>query len=114
MLELGELAPTFEEWADLLSRTPGLLTENDGLALALGVIALTDFENARARLAKDGREIPDSYGGMKANPAIRDERAAHERIRQFIVDFGLSPAERAGLAIPTSNGPKSLAEVLAG
>lgn len=98
-----DLRATYEQWVDLLERVPGLVRSTDGLAIQLGVMALRDFIEARETVQREGLVVPDRSGGMRAHPALRQERVAYERVRKFITDFGLSPAERANIEIPVEN-----------
>ncbi len=100
MIDLGPLRPTFDEWVRLLSKTPGLLTANDGLAIALAVQALHDYCDAREQIEREGRVVPDRSGGQRGHPAIRVEREAAGRLMKFIAQFGLTPADRASIQLP--------------
>lgn len=99
---LGDMDTTFRNWCEILGRTPGLVTINDGLAVAMGVAAIAEWLEARETIKREGFTVPDRQGGVRAHPAVRQERLAYDRIRDFIKDFGLSPAERAKLELPSS------------
>ena len=98
---LGEHGETFARWCEILGRTPGLVTINDGLSVAMGVAAIAEWLESRETIKREGFTVPDRQGGVRAHPAVRQERLAYDRIRDFIRDFGLSPAERAKLELPS-------------
>ncbi len=65
------------------------------------------MELSTALLDKEGRvvyeETYDRTGAptgsvMKAHPAVKMQRDAFTRVKQFLVEFGLSPASRPKLA----------------
>lgn len=100
MLKLDGLEAAFDEWVELLSRTPGLLTSNDGIAIMLGVDAIREYVALRKDISERGYATPTKEGGETTRPEVRAMRDVHKRVRDFVADFGLSPAERAELRVP--------------
>ena len=85
----------------------GLLTIADRAALASYCQAFAELEIATKLLDKEGRVVEQErydrtgapVGGIiKAHPAVKLQRDAFTRVKQFLVEFGLSPASRPKLA----------------
>jgi P27 family predicted phage terminase small subunit len=90
------------EWrrisAELISL--GLLTEVDRAALASYCAAYSTFVDAELNLAKFGLVIKSPKSGMPiANPFLGVRNRALDLIRQFSIEFGLTPAARTRLSV---------------
>lgn len=103
MVDLGGLASDYEKWMRLLTRTPGLVTSNDGLAIAVGLMALSEFMRYSKEIEANGCTAVSGKGSEVLAPAVYAQRDAYRRLRDFIADFGLSPASRAELQLPTED-----------
>lgn len=86
----------------------GLLTMVDQTALASYCQAHAELIEATKRLDKDGRiiDIPvynktgEEVGSIqKQHPAVKLQRDAFTRVKQFLAEFGLTPASRARLQV---------------
>lgn len=85
----------------------GLLTAVDGPALAVALTHLAIIAEAAAIIKRDGilttdldHPAPDGTPGQRKHPAnqlIRDSSAA---FKQWVSEFGLTPAARVGLSLP--------------
>lgn len=82
----------------------GLLTRIDLAALAAYCQAFAELEEATKTLEKEGRvcvwpvvnKIGEKIGErLKAHPAVQQQRDAMRCIKQFISEFGLTPASRS-------------------
>lgn len=78
----------------------GLLTAVDGPAFAMLLTHYVLAVKAARRIKKDGILSVDEQGVTRKHPAsqiVRDHSAA---FRQYVAEFGLSPAARARLSLP--------------
>ena len=102
------------EWRRLVGELGrlGLLTLVDRQALATCCQAWAELEDATRLLNKEGREtrepVLDKFGNhvgnkIRAHPAVRRQRDAMARVKQFLVEFGLSPSARARLRAPVTD-----------
>lgn len=103
MVDLGGLAEDYEQWIEMLSRTQGLVTANDGVAVAVGLMALREFLRYSKEIEENGCTVISGKGSEVLAPAVYAQREAYRRLRDFIADFGLSPAARAELQLPTED-----------
>lgn len=94
------------EWRRIVPelRRLGLLTLVDRTALAAYCQAHAELRLATETVDKEGRVIEepivDKEGDvvghkLKPHPAVKMQRDAMQRIKQFIAEFGLSPSARA-------------------
>lgn len=89
----------------------GLIAVIDLAALAAYCVAFAELEDATRTLEKDGRlcvwPIFDKQGNqvgerLKAHPAVQLQRDAARLVKQFISEFGLTPASRSRVQGATS------------
>ncbi len=89
----------------------GLLTLVDLAALASYCVAFSELEDATRTLEKEGRvcvwPVFDKQGvkvgeRLKAHPAVQLQRDAARLVKQFISEFGLTPASRTRVQGATS------------
>lgn len=113
------------EWRRIVPelRRLGLLSVVDRGSLTAYCVAWAELQSATVSLERDGRVITEPVMGRgdnpigekrKLHPAVRLQRDAFARVKQFLGEFGLSPASRARLQTPT-DGPAEtdpLAELL--
>lgn len=92
----------------------GLLTVVDRAVLAAYCQAHAELVWATAEVERKGRivEVPvvnrvgDVVGEkLREHPAVRMQRDAFGRVKQFLGEFGLSPSSRARLQSPTDAKP---------
>lgn len=77
-----------------LTATPGLITPDNGIALAMLCSALSTYEQANAELATTGITILED-GKIKRNPALIVRERAFNEIRMGCAQFGITPADRS-------------------
>jgi P27 family predicted phage terminase small subunit len=96
----------------------GLLTTVDRTALACYCQAHAELVQATRTLDKEGRvvKVPvvawDKGSGthevvghkLQTHPAVRLQRDAFGRVKQFLAEFGLTPASRSRLRTPEAEG----------
>src|SRR5262249_25527084 len=88
----------------------GVLTELDGVALEALCEAYADGQEARKTLDKFGSryyETVSSNGGkmLRAHPAVGVVRDADRRLRGWLAEFGLTPAQRSGIVTLLDEDP---------
>lgn len=97
------------EWRRIVKELEpiGLVTMVDRAALSAYCQAWAELREATRQLDREGRVIEspvfnrsgDKTGTLKKlHPAVRLQRDAFTRVKQFLVEFGLSPASRPKLA----------------
>lgn len=94
-----------EKWDALvgvLSKTKGLLTQNDGDALAMMCEAWCDFLHARKEIERDGATCFGEKGGAYLHPAVNRKNAAIARLTKLMDSFGMSPSARASVKVAAS------------
>ena len=107
--------PTAPEWLSTLAKTEwrrivpeleaaGLLSRVDRAALAVYCQTWAEYTEATKTLKKDGtiieEPIQSASGAIighkkKPHPAVKLQRDASTRIRQFMSEFGFSPGSRS-------------------
>ncbi len=94
------------EWQRLYSELERLqlVTALDRAALACLCEAWGEFAWATAEIKRTGRTAVAGNGTVIPHPAVAIRRAAMQKIREFAIEFGLTPAARGRLAFV---GPRS-------
>lgn len=82
----------------------GLLTIIDGDALAAYCQAWAEFEIATRTLQAEGRTFRTESGYLAPHPAVAQQRSAWNAVKTFAALFGLDPADRSQLNVPTPTG----------
>lgn len=97
-----------EEWDRIaaLLEPLGLLTNVDVAAMAAYCEAMSIFRKATEAIKKSGITIEAGNGTTIPHPAVQIQRSAMKVVREFAVEFGLSPAARSGLDIPGKLDPQ--------
>lgn len=108
MPELGRA-----EWFRVgrLLTASGILTDTDLTALAAYCDAYCRWLDAREALARDGLTTETASGNLKAHPATVVVHQAVTEMRQFMAEFGLTPAARARVTAPVPPA-RSIADLL--
>lgn len=103
-----------DEWDRIVPQllTLGLLTEVDGKALAAYCVSYGRWAAAEIEIARHGLLV-DTPMGLKVNPAVRIARDAMSQLKQFLIEFGLSPASRSRLIVAPPEKQKREDESLA-
>lgn len=73
----------------------GLLTKVDGTALAAYCDCFAQWAEASRQLKKTGLLVKGSLGEPVINPLWKISNAAMERMKQFLVEFGMTPSSRS-------------------
>lgn len=92
----------------------GLLSSIDLAALAAYCVAFAELEEATRTVEREGRvcvwpiydpQTKERVGDrLKAHPAVQQQRDAMQRVKQFLAEFGLSPASRSRVQAETAPG----------
>lgn len=105
------------EWDRVLPQllTAGTLSRIDRSALAAYCQSWSDVVALTAQVEKDGRTwdepIQSAAGAVvghriKPHPAVRQLEAASARMRQYLIEFGLTPAARARMGADVAAASK--------
>lgn len=89
----------YDAMADRLAELPGLLTMQDGEALAQLAAAVIEFRELSQQLAVEGYTVETAEGGIKAHPSVYIRQQAWNRCKAGWAHFGLTPADRASLKL---------------
>jgi P27 family predicted phage terminase small subunit len=98
------------EWARLAPELErlGLLTEADMAAFACYCQACADLRTASEVLKKEGRIITTPKGYKMPRPEVAMANRAMKVIREFSVQFGLTPSARSRVDILPGKGSEDL------
>ncbi len=94
------------EWAEIVPQLVELkvLARLDRAALAAYCQAWSRWRMAELLLAGDGLTYMSATGVVKKHPAIAIAAEAQKLMRQFLIEFGLTPAARARLRLDHGSG----------
>jgi len=85
----------------------GLLTKIDGTALAAYCDCFAQWAEASAKIKKQGMTIETEKNGPVISPYLKISNAAVDRMRQFLVEFGMTPSSRSKVkAAPAPEKPQ--------
>lgn len=100
-----------EVWADLVPKLTAVrvLTELDGVSLAMYCASVADYVKARQAVLKLG-VVVSGRRGLVTNPAVRIAAARESMAHRWSLQFGLTPSARTGIRAgePTPGDLKSL------
>ena len=103
----------WNEIAPMLMRM-GVLTEADGLGLAVLCEAYSDYTEARATLKSEGwyYQTENAAGGImwRAHPAVGVIQDSDRRIRAWLTEHGMTSASRARLKVEPNQRDEDPAE----
>lgn len=94
----------FNEVVALLNKTPSLLSQQDGNAIARYCVDWTTYQLAREQVAAEGITTTSEKGSVYQHPAVGIQNKAHERLARFEARFGMTPSDRASLSLPSEPG----------
>jgi P27 family predicted phage terminase small subunit len=80
----------------------------DRAVLSAYCVAWSEFVEATALLAKDGRTVTCGTGASKPHPAVGMQRSAASMLRLLGASLGLSPEGRLRLRVEAAEGPDAL------
>ncbi len=94
-------------WDDLVEQLAalGVLTQADGVALALLADAIADYVAASKDVQERGLLVDGRENTRVKNPSVQFKNEAHERIIKLGAQFGLTPAARCRLSV---NKPETI------
>ena len=99
-----------EAWAYLWASCPWLdAAKGDGLLVGLVSLKITEVVNLRARLNQLGSSYLAANGQYAARPEVRQLEAAEAQLTAWLASLGLSPADRARLALTSTSPTDTLA-----
>ena len=102
------------EWDRLvpLIEKMGIYANTDQSALVACCEAWAEYRAAVATIAAEGAVLADDHGRKYRHPACQIQDAAFKRWRSGASMFGLSPADRAGMAAPAEKKPSGVGGML--
>lgn len=86
----------------LVAMGSGMLTEVDRAAFACYCQAVGRIEDAERELVKYGNVIKTPKGYPIQNPYLAIANKATDQIRQFAVEFGMTPSSRSRVQVGTA------------
>lgn len=89
----------------------GVVKSVDKAALASYCMAWSRWVGAELELRKEGVVVKTSNGNLIQNPRLGVANRAMEQMRQFAVEFGMTPSSRSRIKVEQAS-EKSLAEML--
>lgn len=86
-----------KEWQRILPELyrAGLVTKIDGAALAAYCDCFALWDEASIEIKKNGILTKGENGEPTINPAVKVSNAAMDRMRKFLVEFGMTPSSRS-------------------
>lgn len=85
------------EWKRMaqLLRDQGMLEQVDRAALATYCRAWSQLRDAEKLIQEQGLTVTGGSGGEKLNPAVTAASQAQKQIKDFCVEYGMTPAARS-------------------
>ena len=90
----GRAEAIWDQYVASAGKLPGLLSVNDGNALAAACYATAMFEGLARRLDEQGLMVDDPKKGEVPNPLLRSVREYMEAASRLWAKFGTTPADR--------------------
>ena len=86
-----------KEWKRIVPELEqaGLLTKVDGSALAAYCDCFSTWAQASRKIKKGGLTVTGDNGIPVVSPYLKISNAALDRMRQFLVEFGMTPSSRS-------------------
>ena len=103
-----------EFYRDILSVVTGMgvATEADRLGIVTLSQSLAEVKIANENMNRDGRVIINSIGGADKNPYAINVAQFIGFVRQFIMEYGMTPCSRARLVAKATEESNPLADFL--
>jgi len=100
-----------DTWAYIWASCPWLdASKGDGLLVGLVSLKITEVMTLRHRLNKNGTSYLAANGQWAAKPEVRQLEAAEAQLTAWLSALGLSPADRARLALTSTGATDTLAD----
>jgi P27 family predicted phage terminase small subunit len=90
----------------------GLLTEVDGLALAMLCEAFAQYMAAKAVVDREGMLLMSDKGNSYQHPAAGLMTQARGELMKWAREFGMTPSARTRIVVDTGSEEPSLADLL--
>lgn len=103
----------YRKLARLLLGT-GLLTEIDGVALAMMCEALDVYRRAKEAMGEERVFVVSDKGNSYQHPALGVMSSARGEVLKWAREFGMTPSARSRIAVETEREEESLADILFG
>jgi len=102
------------EWKRIAPRLHrlGLLTELDGLALAMLCETLAQYVAAKEIVEREGLLAVSDKGNSYQNPATGLMTQARGELLKWAREFGMTPSARSRIVVDTESAEPSLADLL--
>ncbi len=102
------------EWRRIAPRLfgCGLLTEVDGVSLALLCEALAQYVSAKEIVDKEGVLARSDKGNWYLHPAVGVMTSARGEVLKWAREFGMTPSARSRISVEAADDEPSLADVL--
>lgn len=92
----------------------GLLTEIDGVALAMMCEALDVYRRAKEAMGGEGVVVTSDKGNSYQHPALGVMNGARSDVLRWAREFGMTPASRTRISVEGAGEEESLADILFG
>lgn len=90
----------------------GLMTEIDGVALAMMCEALDVYQRAKAAMGEEGVIIKSDKGNVYQHPAVGVMGSARADVLRWAREFGMTPSSRSRISVDGPAEERSLVEEL--
>ncbi|MFZ5762849.1 MAG: phage terminase small subunit P27 family [Thermodesulfobacteriota bacterium] len=108
--------PAKKEWKRVapLLMTARVLTSGDLAALEAYCVQYGVMVEAQEQIKKDGMMVPDAKGILSIHPMFAAQQQALSQMRQFMVEFGLTPSSRSRIQVPPAETKDEFGDFLHG
>lgn len=114
LMPVGMAGRAADEWVRIVDVLDGdMLSPADQSLLASYCMAVAQLHESQASIESAGLLVEGHNGSVRRNPALMIQKQAVEVIAMTASRFGLSPADRAKLAIPKKDEDDELNALLA-
>lgn len=121
----GERMPSAPRWMSLEAKREwrkiaprlfacGLLTEVDGLGLAMLCESFAQYVEAKRLVEEAGMVATSDNGNVYQHPAVGVMKSARGELLKWLREFGMTPSARSRISLEAATGEESLADILFG
>jgi P27 family predicted phage terminase small subunit len=102
------------QWRKLAPRlhAAGLLSEVDGLGLAMLCEAVGQYVEGKEIVEREGAIAISSEGNVYQHPAVALMKSARSEMLKWAREFGMTPSSRSRISVEAKGEEPSLAELL--